>query len=188
MSPLNHRFRPTKVNGKHSTVNPDTPPQTPRTPSTRSRSTSPAADAEASHGRSAPDTSTTACTSRRSAAGPHLLQRNAAGGQGVQYLLVDNHHKIAAFVLLPTYVTKNLGASIGKMAISRAYSPSLRKKVMLFSTSFGYFERYELSLLWPKFPASRTTRQRRFARQSSSYFVLLLLASAIQTSLIDFCW
>lgn len=50
-------------------------------------------------------------------------------------------HPIAAFVLRPTYITKNLGASIGKIAIRRAYSPSLRKKVMLFSISFGYFER-----------------------------------------------
>lgn len=43
------------------------------------------------------------------------------------------------------------------------YSTSRRKKVMLFSTSKGYRDRYELSLLCPKLLASITTRQICFA-------------------------
>ena len=53
-----------------------------------------------------------------------------------------SHHPLTvAFTLLLTYVTKNLGASAGKMAKRRKYSPRRRKKVMLFSTMRGYFER-----------------------------------------------
>ena len=56
-----------------------------------------------------------------------------------KYRLIHLYHP--ALTLLPTYLTQNPTAFSGKITISRANSPSLRKNVITFATKTGYFVR-----------------------------------------------